>query len=131
MSKVKVGDWVRTPEGVGLVNMIEEHHNTLPVIYPTPVSVQFSDHETRFAYINVVKVSFLGFVFNGPLGWRGFGQNPMLIAVLLHIFAVAMVVSSLNGSLDGNNAIIVFSFAVILVTVLWVWTYFNYKRTVV
>lgn len=129
--KPVAGDWVRTPEGVGLVSFIEEHHATLPVVYEKAVAVQFNDRITRFHYDDAKRVSLLGFALNGPLGWRGFGQNSMLMAVALHVFAAVMIGASFNKSLSPEWSVFMFCFAIVIVGTLWYMTWRNYKRKTV
>ena len=131
MTKPVAGDWVRTPIGVGIVSFVEERHATLPVEYAKPIAVQFSSRLARYSYDEAKKVSFLGFVFNGPLGWKGFGQNSMLIAVALHIFATAMIGASFNKSLSPEWSVFIFCFALVIVVTLWYMTWRNYKRKTV
>lgn len=131
MTKPVAGDWVRTPDGVGLVSFIEEHHATLDVKYNAPVAVMINGDVGRYSYANAKKVSFLGFALNGPRGWRGFGQNSMFVAVVLHLFAAAMITASLNGSMSKEWSVFVFVFALALVGTLWYMTWRNYKRLTV
>ena len=131
MTKPAVGDWVRTPEGIGLVTLVEEHHLTLPVVYGKPVHVQFNGHVTRYSYEDAKRVSFLGFVFNGPLGWMGFGQNSIFPAAAVHLLSALMFRDSLSGSLSREWSIFVFMFAIVLVGTLWYMTWRNYKRKTV
>lgn len=131
MTKPAVGDWVRTPEGIGLVTLVEEHHDTLPVTYDKPVHVQFNGGVTTFSYENAKKVSFPGFVFNGPRGWMGFGQNSIFPAAAVHLLSALMFRDSLSGSLSREWSIFVFMFAIVLVGTLWYMTWRNYKRKTV
>jgi len=131
MTKPAVGDWVRTHEGIGLVTLVEEHHLTLPVVYGKPVHVQFNGHVTRYSYEDAKRVSFLGFVFNGPLDYKGFGQNSILMAIALHLFVAVMIVASLNGSMSPEWSVFIFCFALVIVGALWYMTWRNYKRKTV
>ena len=131
MTKPVAGDWVRTPIGVGIVSFVEERHATLPVEYAKPIAVQFSSRLARYSYDEAKKVSFLGFVFNGPLGRKGFGQNSIFPAAAVHLLSALMFRDSLSGSLSREWSIFVFMFAIVLVGTLWYMTWRNYKRKTV
>lgn len=133
MYQPKVGEWVNTPDGVGRVYLIEERHDTLPVTYNEPVSVQFGlDRPVgRYAYMDVSPLSFLEFVFKGPRKY-GFGLNSIWAAILIHVAGAFGVLSAAVGEdMELPYRIVLGVLSASIVGVLWLKTYHNYTRRTV